>query len=98
MIRQWFDTTEVVEFASSIVRDAHALLDDRSQKGRAKVAKKAGRKLDSILARTRAFGAQHKLNVYKKAKLLNTVKWGLREAGHTDADVDEIVGLLAPLL
>jgi hypothetical protein len=41
---------------------------------------------------------QHKLIVYKKAKLLNAIKWELRGAGHQETLIDEIIALLTPLL
>lgn len=37
-------------------------------------------------------------NVYKKAKFLNTVKWKLRDAGHEEKLIDEMVSLLAASL
>jgi hypothetical protein len=48
--------------------------------------------------RTRTFAQQHNLNVYKKAKLLNTIKWELRDSGHEETLINEIPALLTPLL
>ncbi|NDP42605.1 MAG: hypothetical protein GZ089_07800 [Aromatoleum sp.] len=61
-------------------------------------AKKDQKKLNSLVLRTRKFAQQHKLNIYTKAKLLNTIKWEMRDAGHDEAVVDEVVTLIAPLL
>jgi len=98
MIRAWFDANEAVTFAQGIARDIGILLPPAGRKDGTNSAKKDNKKFDAIIVRTRAFAQQHKLNIYKKAKLLNTVKWELRDAGHEDAFIDEIVALLAPLL
>ncbi len=98
MVRGWFDASEAQSFAREIARDINTLFPaDRA--GRKPIsARKNAKKLDGLIRRTRTFAQQHKLNVYKRAKLLNTVKWQLREAGHEDALIDEVVALLAPQL
>lgn len=98
MIREWFDAEEAVAFARGIARDIDRLFPLAAQKQRTTSPKKEQKKLDSIALRTRTFAQGHKLNVYKKAKLLNTIKWELRDAGHEDVLINEIIALLAPLL
>jgi hypothetical protein len=98
MIREWFDAGEAVVFARIIARDVDRLFPPGLQKKKKTSAKKDQKKFDSLVLRTRAFAQQHKLNVYKKAKFLNTIKWELRDAGHEESLIDEIVALLAPLL
>jgi len=65
---------------------------------RAALSQTAQQKLDGVIRRTRGFAQQHRLNIYKRAKLLNTLKWELRDSGHDDALIDEVVALLTPLL
>jgi len=99
MIRDWFDTTAVVAFGQEIAGDlnrVHPPTD--SAKKEDATTRKDRKRLDRIVVRTQTFAQQHKLNVYKKAKLLNTVKWALREAGQADAFIDEVVVTLTPLL
>jgi len=98
MIREWFDAGEAVAFARTVARDVDRLFPPRPQKKNPTSAKKNQKKLDALVLRTRAFAQQHKLNVYKKAKLLNTIKWELRDAGHEESFINEIVALLTPLL
>ena len=98
MIREWFNAKEAVAFARGIARDINRLFPPTPQKKKPASAKKDRKKLDGIVLRTRTFAQQHKLNVYKKAKFLNTIKWEMRDAGHEKALIDEVVGLLAPLL
>jgi hypothetical protein len=98
MIREWFDAREAVEFARGIARDVNRLFPPAPQKKTPTSAKKDRKKLDSLVFRTRRFAQTHKLNVYKKAKLLNTIKWELRDAGHEETLINEVVSLLTPLL
>ncbi len=98
MIREWFDAREAVEFARGIARDVDRLFPPAPHKKIPTSAKKDRKKFDSLVFRTRRFAQQHKLNVYKKAKLLNTIKWELRDAGHQETLIDEIIALLTPLL
>jgi hypothetical protein len=93
MILDWFNAEEAVTFGQEIARDINRLVPLKSASVR-----KDLKKLDSLLARTRTYAQQHKLNIYKKAKLLNTVKWELRDAGAEEAIINEIIKLLAPLL
>ncbi len=101
MIRDWLDATEAVAFARGIARDVDRLFPVNPRKGKRATTKtdlKHRKKLDDLVRRTRAFAHDHKLNVYKKGKFLNTLKWQLREAGHEETLIDEIVALLAPAL
>ncbi len=55
--------------------------------------------LDGLAARAARYHDEHKLNVYRKAKLANVFKWKLAEAGFSDPFVDratkQIVNRLA---
>lgn len=102
MIFDWFDASQAVAFAKDVARDIDklyqrdAFTEKKTHNGKA--ARKGGQRLESLVLRVQVFSRQNKLNVYKKAKLLNTVKWELREAGHDQALVDDAVNLLARLL
>lgn len=98
MILDWFNAGEAVLFAQGLARDIDRLFPPTPQKGKPLNAKKHQRKFDSLLVSTRTFAAQHKLNVYKKAKLLNTIKWEMRGKGHDEALINEIIALITRLL
>jgi len=98
MILNWFNAVEAVSFAQEMVLDINGLFPPTSQKGKAIPKKVFEKKFEGLFIRVHAFATKHKLNLYKKAKLLNTIKWGLREAGHEDAFIDEVIALFAPLL
>jgi hypothetical protein len=98
MIRDWFDARAAVSFARAIAQDIDRLFPTTPQKKKPTSAKKDQKKLDALVLRTRMFAQQHKLNIYKKAKILNTIKWELRDKGHEESLIDEIVALLTPQL
>lgn len=98
MILDWFNAGEAVTFGQEIARDIDRLFPPTPENKKPSSAKKDQKKLDSLMVRTRTFAQQHKLNIYKKAKLLNTIKWALRDAGHEDVFINEIIALLTPLL
>lgn len=99
MILDWFDAREAVAFAHEISCDIESLFPV-SPTGRKKATstKKDHKKLDRVVLRTRVFAQQHRLNIYKKGKLLNAIKWHMREQGQDETLVNEIIRLLAPLL
>lgn len=98
MILDWFKAGEAVLFAQEVVREINRLFPPTDQKGKAIPKKVFEKKFESLIVRTRAFAQKHKLNVYKKAKFLNTIKWELREAGHQDDLIDDVIALITPLL
>lgn len=88
----WFDTKEVLQFANELAIEfskrfpASGSADDSSQnQSRLRGAK------DLMLSRTQVFAERHKLNLYKRAKLANTLKWKLRDLGYSTTLTDPIV-------
>jgi len=98
MILDWFNAGEAVSFAKEIVRDVNRLFPPADNKGKAIPAKEYKRKFESLIARIRAFSLKHKLNIYKKAKFLNTIKWEMKDAGHEDTIIKEFISFVVPLL
>jgi hypothetical protein len=98
MILDWFNAGEAVLFAQEIVREVNRLFPPTDQKGKAIPAKTYQKKFDGLVTRIRTFSAKHKLNIYKKAKLLNTIKWEMKDAGHEDNIIDEFISFITPLL
>jgi len=91
MFGDWFKVKEVDEFADSIVAD---LVKRLPPSGVELPGKKAAEKLrrthDVIFRRIEIFGRAHRLNIYKKARLGNRVKWALAEAGYPSGFVDTL--------
>ncbi len=98
MVIEWFNASEVVAFAEEIVREIEKLFPLDEKQAKPRNAKKEQKRFDSLLARVRAYALKTPLNVYKKAKFLNTVKWKLRDAGHDEEFVSDVVALLTTSL
>ena len=98
MILEWFNAGEAVLFAQEIVHDINRLFPPTEQKGKAIPAKVYQLKFDSLVLRIQTFSIKNKLNIYKKAKLLNTIKWEMKDAGHEELIINEFISFIAPLL
>ena len=98
MILDWFDAGDAVLFAQEVVRELNILFPPSDQKGKAIPAQTYQKKFDGLVIRIRTFSSNHKLNIYKKAKLLNTIKWEMRDAGHEEVIIDEFISFIAPIL
>lgn len=96
MLLDWFDASEAVSYAEGLVGKINALKESGSGKGwRPEKSEKAlTEKFEKLINDARIFAKGRRLNVYKKAKFLNAVKWGLRETGNDDAFVDKVVSVL----
>jgi hypothetical protein len=95
----WFDVKELLIVADETAKAAGpmlAMVEQGSKKGHA--GKKDQKRFDGLLAKVGDFAQSSRLNVYKKARFLNTVKWKLREAGHDEKLVDDFVTLLTGIL
>jgi hypothetical protein len=98
MILDWFDAGEAVLFGKEIVKDISRLFPPTEQKGKAIPAKVYQQKFDTLVFRIQAFSKKNKLNVYKKAKFLNSIKWEMKDAGHEEVIINEFISFIAPLL
>jgi hypothetical protein len=99
MLFGWFDTAEVDRFASSLVDEVlHRLPPTQIGDSGKKTRERISRMTDVLSDQVRAFALSQRLNVYKRARLGNRVKWQLKGAGYPQAFVDaftyEVVTLL----
>ncbi len=98
MILDWFNAGEAVLFGQKIVHEINRLFPPTEQKGKAIPAKVYQQKFDSLVGRIQTFSKKNKLNIYKKAKLLNTIKWEMKDAGHEEIIIKEFISFITPLL
>lgn len=88
----WFGTVsgaQVDEFAKSLVQElAQFYPPPREESARKVSQKKVLSVVDGIFTKARDFRKQHKLGVYKKARLANTFRWELQEKGYDAKFVD----------
>ena len=86
----FLDTRELEQFAQSLAQDLTRRFPPASE---ARTDTGAKHQLKVILAglgsRAVRFHEQHRLGVYKKAKLANVFRWKLTEAGYSKAFVRE---------
>lgn len=94
------NTKDVDEFATSLATDLGRRFPPQSE-ARTDAGAQYQLKviLDGLGARAVRFQGEHKLNLYRKAKLGNVFKWKLKELGYSDAFIEratkEIVTRLA---
>ena len=99
-ILRFFHTRELEEFAVVLAADlAHRFppaSEKRTDPGAAHQIKVI---LDGLAARAVRYHGEHKLGVYKKAKLANVFQWKLKELGYSQPFIEratkEIVTQLA---
>src|SRR5690606_5370128 len=78
MIFKWFDTGEVDALAERMVtefRDRLPLADCEAGGKKAEARLRSAH--DTLLQQAREFATNNKLNIYKKSRLANRVKWAL---------------------
>jgi hypothetical protein len=96
----FLDTKELEEFAVSLATDLGRRFPPASEaRTDPGVVHQTNVILDGLAARAVRYHEQHKLGVYRKAKLGNVFKWKLTELGYSAAFVEratrEIVTRLA---
>jgi hypothetical protein len=88
--RQWFDMKEVNAFADSIVAELRERYPPSGVELPAtKAIERLRKSFARMFARIDAFARAHPLNLYKKARLGNRVKWALRDAGYPEEFVED---------
>ena len=98
MILKWFDAGEIVLFSQEVIRDIKLLFPIAEKKGKAIPKKDFRKKFEKLITTIRSYASKNKLNLYKKAKFLNAIKWELRESGYEDEFIDDVIPLIPPLL
>ncbi len=94
MVLGWLDTRAAVTFANSTSAEIRKLIPPSEHQPTRKEVGKRMKKLERVVLNAKAFSAKNRLNFYKKAKLANTLRWNLKEAGYSEDFVREVVGLV----
>lgn len=94
MVLGWFDARAAVEFANSTAEEIRRLVPPSDELPTRKEVGKRMKKLERVVLAAKAFSAKNRLNMYKKARLANTLRWSLTEAGYSSDFVREMVGLV----
>ncbi len=85
-----FSTKEVDAFSKGLAQELAKRYPPAMEKDSEKKIsqKRLTNLLEETLFKARQFKQQHKLGVYKKAKLVNSFKWELKELGYSEQFID----------
>ncbi len=86
----WFDAKEARAFGEALAEYFAERIPVDSDLKEKKFAARTQQVLTKLAQQVEQFRRTHKLNVFKKAQLGNAFKWKLRDAGYTQAYVDEL--------
>ncbi len=92
MLFKWLDTTKVDALAQRLVeqfREQVPLADYQS--GGKKAEARLRQAHDELLRQAKEFAATESLNLYKKSRLANRVKWALRDAGYPSKNSQRVL-------
>lgn len=84
---------QVDDFARKLVDEVYRLRapDGKSGSGSPGVSlRNLEQKVDTLFESATAFRAEHKLGIYKKARLANTFRWEMKERGYDEAFIEMI--------
>ncbi len=85
-----FDTKELEDFAIALAEDLGRRFPPKSEARTDQGAKHQIKViLEGLSARAVRYREEHKLGIYRKAKLANTFRWRLTELGYSKSFVDE---------
>lgn len=85
----FLDTKDLEQFAVNLAEDLGRRFPPASEKRTDPGAKHQVKViLEGLSARAARYHDEHKLGVYKKAKLANTFKWKLSELGYSEPFID----------
>jgi hypothetical protein len=90
MVLSFFRTTEVSQFAESVVAEYDRL--SRSVAVRHDTPEKRLQKMEKLRQKVHAYSSEHKLNFYKKSKMLFAIKQGLETNNVAEEDVNAFLG------
>lgn len=93
----WFDASGVESFAKDISARL-IVLSQRSSAVAGAGSKKVRKVLDgfdSVLLEVENFAARNPMNIYKKAKFLNAVKWALEDGDCAEEFIGKAISALS---
>ena len=92
ILLDWFRTRDVDEFADALVADIRRRFPPTGIEAKgSKYAERIHKIHGALLAQIEGFAKGTRLSLYRKARLGNRVKWGLKDAGYADLFVDAFV-------
>jgi hypothetical protein len=98
MMPSWLDASPSIKFGESL---AHFFVENVPHDpniSEKRFAIKTSAVLEKMDRKINAFKTEHRLNVYKKAKLGNAFKWALKDSGHDQEYIDKLTDWLVARL
>lgn len=87
---EWFNAKEATEFGNSIAEYYAQRIPPESTSTDANMRKRLIEVMAKLHIQTERFRMEHKLNVYKTAKLANAFQWKLLDLGYNKTLVEEL--------
>jgi hypothetical protein len=84
----WLSSTRSVKFAEDLATAVMGMVPNDKTLSEAKRLSKSNYAKEKLGKKIHAFKQEEILNFYKTAKLLNTFKWALKDAGYDEAFID----------
>jgi hypothetical protein len=84
---------QVDEFARTLVEEVYRLRAPEGKAGPGNPGvslRNLEQKVDALFEKATAFRKEHKLGIYKKARLANTFRWELKARGYDDGFIEMI--------
>ena len=94
MIFGWFDVSSAQVFGADLARSFMARMPVDVKLSERKFEVKAKLALTHLDRGIADFKREHRLNFYQKAKLGNSFKWVLKDAGYDSVYVDKLTDLV----
>lgn len=96
MLFKCLDATEVDALADRMIREFNERCPIADiEKGGRKAEVRLGEAYENLLRVGREFAASHQLNIYKRSRLANRVKWALLGVGYPQTLADDVAYKLA---
>jgi hypothetical protein len=94
MLINWFDARAAVEFGEQMADEVARIVPLDASKVHGRKAAKQLEKFQHTILHARSLRAKVPLNVYKKARCANTLRWALIDKGYAKTFVEEVVRLV----
>jgi hypothetical protein len=94
MFLKWFNATAAVEFGEHMAAEVARIVPLDASRSTRKSATKQLDKFRRAILHARDLGAKEPLNVYKKARCANALRWNLIDKGYPKPFVEEVVRLV----
>ncbi len=92
MVFSWFSTKAAVDFAEELARDfIKRIPSEILQTGTPQAESRFRGASDLMKSRAQVFAERNKLNLFSRARLVNTLKWRFRDAGYDDEKLAPII-------